>query len=174
MNTRTAQPRSREAALGLTLLVLACGADAPAEGGAATQEAVRRRLLETCPPGTLLLPAERCAIDPRVVYDERPVYFIGGGHRAGHDREFRSLTVETPRRVRLPALRQLLQGLSGEVVRAKGIVHTEAGPKLVQLTLAGVQIEDWPELTADARITFVGRDLDALELPARMAALPGR
>ena len=42
---------------------------------AATQEAVRRRLLATCPPGALLLAAERCAVDPAVVYDERPVYF---------------------------------------------------------------------------------------------------
>ena len=49
---------------------------------AATREAVRRRLLATCPPGTLLLAAERCAVDPDVVYDERPVYFVGGGHRA--------------------------------------------------------------------------------------------
>ncbi|MCY3929224.1 MAG: hypothetical protein OXG81_13220 [Acidobacteria bacterium] len=38
MNTRTGLPRRREAALGLTLLLLACGADAPAEGGAGTQE----------------------------------------------------------------------------------------------------------------------------------------
>ena len=71
----------------------------------------------------------------------------------------------------LPALRQLLQGLAGEVERAKGMVHTDAGPKLVQLTLAGVEIEDWPEPPADPRITFVGRDLAALELPARVGAL---
>ena len=51
------------------------------------------------------------------------------------------------------------------------MVHTDAGPKLVQLTLAGVEIEDWPEPPADSRITFVGRDLQALDLPARMAAL---
>ena len=140
-------------------------ADAP------TREAVRRRLLATCPPGTLLLAAERCAVDPRVVYDERPVYFTGDGHRAGHDRQFRSLTVETPRPVPMSALRRFLQGLSGEVERAKGMVHTEAGPKLVQLTLAGVEIEDWPEALADTRVTFVGRDLQALDLPARMAAL---
>ena len=38
---------------------------------AATQSAVRRRLLATSPPGTLLA-AERCAADPRVLYDERP------------------------------------------------------------------------------------------------------
>ena len=138
---------------------------------APTREAVRRRLLATCPPGTLLLAAERCAVDPRVIYDERPFYFAGGGHRAGHDREFRSLTVVAPRPVRLSALRQLLQGLSGEVERAKGMVHTEAGPKLVQLTLAGVEIEDWPEPPADTRITFVGRNLQALDLPARVAAL---
>ena len=74
----------------------------------------------------------------------------------------------------MSALRRFLQGLSGEVERAKGMVHTEAGPKLVQLTLAGVEIEDWPEPPADTRITFVGRDLDALELPARMAALAAR
>ena len=34
---------------------------------AATRDAVRRRLLATCPPGTLLLAAERCAVDPRVI-----------------------------------------------------------------------------------------------------------
>ena len=138
---------------------------------AATRDAVRRRLLATCPPGTLLLAVERCAVDPRVVYDERPVYFAGSGHRAGHHRKFRSVTIATPSRVPLAALRQLVQGLAGEVERAKGVVHTDAGPKLVQLTLAGVAIEDWPEPLADSRITFVGRNLEALDLPTRVAAL---
>ena len=138
---------------------------------AATQNSVRRRLLATCPPGALLLAAERCAVDPRVVYDERPVYFAGSGHRAGHHQEFVSRTLETAGPVPLAALRQLLQGLAGEVERAKGMVHTDAGPKLVQLTLAGVEIEDWPEPLVDSRITFVGRDLDALDLPAHVAAL---
>ena len=139
----------------------------------ATRDAVRRRLLATSPPGSLLLAAERCAVEPGVVYDERPVYFAGG-HRAGHDREFRSLALEVARPVPLAELRRFLQGLAGEVERAKGMVHTEAGPKLVQLTLAGVEIEDWPEPLEDARITFVGRDLEALGLPARMAALAAR
>jgi len=137
---------------------------------AATRETVRRRLLATCPPGTLLLAAERCAVDLGVVYDERPVYF-GVGHRAGHHQEYQSLTVATELGVPLAMLRQLLQGLAGEVERAKGMVHTDAGPKLVQLTLAGVAIEDWPEPLADSRITFVGRDLEVLELPDRVAAL---
>ena len=137
---------------------------------AATRETVRRRLLATCPPGTLLLAAERCAVDLGVVYDERPVYF-GVGHRAGHHQEYQSLTVSTELGVPLAMLRQLLQGLAGEVERAKGMVHTDAGPKLVQLTLAGVAIEDWPEPLADSRITFVGRDLEVLELPDRVAAL---
>lgn len=139
--------------------------------GAATLEAVRRRLLATCPPGALLLAAERCAVDPAVVYDERPVYFAGSGHRTGHHHEFRSLTVELPRPVPAAALRQLLQRLSGEVERAKGLVHTDGGAKLVQLTLAGAEIEDWPEPVADSRITFVGRNLDTLHLPANLAAL---
>ena len=138
---------------------------------AATQDAVRRRLLATCPPGALLLAAERCAVDPAVVYDERPVYFAGSGHRTGHYHEFRSLTVELPRPVPAAALRQLLHGLSGAVERAKGLVHTDAGAKLVQLTLAGAEIEDWPEPVADSRITFVGRNLDTLHLPASLAAL---
>ena len=137
---------------------------------AATRETVRRRLLATCPPGTLLLAAERCAVDLGVVYDERPVYF-GVGHRAGHHQEYQSLTVATELGVPLAMLRQLLQGLAGEVERAKGMVHTDAGPKLVQLTLAGVAIEDWPEPLADSRIIFVGRDLEVLELPDRVAAL---
>ena len=139
--------------------------------GAATQEAVRRRLLATCPPGALLLAAERCAVDPAVVYDERPVYFAGSGHRTGHYHEFRSLTAELPRPVAAAGLRQLLQGLAGEVERAKGLVHTDAGPKLVQLTLAGAEVEDWPEPVTDSRITFVGRNLDTLDLPASLAAL---
>ena len=138
---------------------------------AATQQAVRRRLLATCPPGALLLAAERCAVDPAVVYDERPVYFAGVRHRTGHYHEFRSLTVELGRPVPVAALRQLLQGLAGEVERAKGLVRTDAGPKLVQLTLAGVEIGDWPEPVTDSRITFVGRNLDALHLPASLAAV---
>ena len=138
---------------------------------AATQDAVRRRLLATCPPGALLLAAERCAVAPRVVYDERPVYFAGSGHRTGHYHEFRSLTVELGRPVPPAALQQLLQDLAGTVERAKGLVRTDAGPKLVQLTLAGVEIDDWPEPVADSRITFVGRNLDTLDLPDRLAAL---
>ena len=82
---------------------------------AATQNAVRRRLLATCPPGALLLAAERCAVDPAVMYDERPVCFAGSGHRTGHYNEFRSVTVELGRPVPAAELRQLLQGLAGEV-----------------------------------------------------------
>lgn len=138
---------------------------------AATQDAVRRRLLATCPPGALLLAAERCAVDPAVVYDERPVYFSGSGHRTGHYHEFRSLTVELGRPVSQAALHRFLRSLTGEVERAKGLVRTDAGPKLVQLTLAGVEIHHWPDPAADSRITFVGRGLDALGLRARVAAM---
>ena len=138
---------------------------------AATQEAVRRRLLATCPPGALLLAAERCAVDPAVVYDERPVYFAGSGHRTGHYHEFRSRNFGLGKAVPAAALRQLLQGLAGEVERAKGLVQTDAGPKLVQLSLAGVEIEDWSEPLAASGITVVGRNLDALDLPDRVASL---
>ena len=137
----------------------------------ATQEAVRRRLLATCPPGALLLAAERCAVDPAVVYDERPVYFAGSGHRTGHYHEFHSRNFELGKAVPAAALRQLLQGLADEVERAKGLVQTDAGPKLVQLSLAGVEIEDWCEPLAASGITVVGRNLDALDLPDRVAAL---
>ena len=137
----------------------------------ATQAAVHRRLLAICPPGTLLVAAERCAIDPHLVYDERPLYFAGSGHRAGHHDEFQSQTVDTGQRVPLAALRQFLQALVGEVERAKGMVATDAGPKLVQLTLAGVEMEKWPEPLSESRITFVGRDLAALHLTDRVAAL---
>ena len=138
---------------------------------AATRDAVRRRLLATCPPDALLLAAERCAVDPAVVYDERPVYFAGSGHRTGHYHEFRSLAVEFGSPVSLEALRQLLDGFAGDVERAKGLVQTDAGPKLVQLSLAGVAIEDWAEPLATSGITVVGRNLEALDLPARAAAL---
>ena len=138
---------------------------------AATQEAVRRRLLATCPPGALLLAAERCAVDPAVVYDERPVYFLGSGHRTGHYHEFHSRNFELGKAVPAAALRKLLHGLAGEVERAKGLVQTDAGPKLVQLSLAGVEIEDWSEPLAASGITVVGRNLDALDLPAQVAAL---
>lgn len=137
---------------------------------AATRDAVRRRLLTTCPPGALLLSAERCAVDPAVVYDERPVYFTGNGHRTGHYHEFRSLAVEFGSPVSMEALRQFLDGLAGDVERAKGLVQTDAGPKLVQLSLAGVAIEDWSEPLTASRITVVGRNLDAVDLPARVAA----
>ena len=87
---------------------------------ATTQHAVRRRLPATCPFGALLLAAERCAVDPAVVYGERPVYFAGSGHRTGHCNEFQSVTVELGCPVPAAALRQLLQGLVGEVERPKG------------------------------------------------------
>ena len=137
---------------------------------AATFDAVRRRLLATCPPGALLLAAERCAVDPAVVYDERPVYFTGVGHRTGHYQEFRSQTFELGRPVPAAALHELMHGLAGDVERAKGLVQTDAGPKLVQLSLAGVEIEDWSEPLAASRIAVVGRNLDALDLTARVAA----
>ena len=138
---------------------------------AATQEAVRRRLLATCPPGALLLAAERCAVDPAVVFDERPVYFAGSGHRTGHYHEFHSRSFALGSPVPAARLRQLLHGLAGEVERAKGLVQTDAGPKLVQISLAGVAIEDWSEPLAASAITVVGRNLDALDLPDRVAAL---
>ncbi|MXZ40113.1 MAG: hypothetical protein F4Z19_18055, partial [Holophagales bacterium] len=67
MNIETAGPRGRAPALGLTLLLLACGADAPAEGGAAQEATAPVELSEPISASglSIALPAAWNRLEPR-------------------------------------------------------------------------------------------------------------
>ena len=47
------------------------------------------------------------------------------------------------------------------MLRLKGIVRTDAGPKLIQGTLAGLEITDWDEDVEDSKLVFIARELPA-------------
>jgi len=65
----------------------------------------------------------------------------------------------------------LLDSLAGRVERAKGVVATDQGPRLVQLTLAGIDVAEWPEPVAESRMVFVARAIEELGLESRLEEL---
>ena len=145
---------------------------------AGTEElaAARRRVDVLCQLGALIVEAAHCQIDLTVVYQWRPTYFEGTWHVHGHDHDYHSYTLQTERVLPLAPLLQLLDSLAGRVERAKGVVATDQGPRLVQLTLAGIDVAEWPEPVAESRMVFVARAMEELGLwrAAWKSCWPGR
>ena len=139
--------------------------------GAEELAAARRRIEVLCQPGALIVEADHCQVEPSVVYQPRPIYFEGAPHLHGHDHEYHSHTLQTEQVLPLAPLLRLLDSLKGRVERAKGVVATDEGPRLIQLTLAGTDVAEWPEPVAESRLVFVARAIEELGLEAQLASL---
>lgn len=127
-------------------------------------EAVRSRVAFLAQPDALVLETQHCAVDAEALYAERPVYLPANPVADDHGRHFHSCTLEFDDTLVLTALRDYLEGLDDSVVRAKGMVQTDQGWRLVQKSLSGVDISDWPEASSPSRLVFVGSELDRAAL----------
>jgi G3E family GTPase len=141
-----------------------------------TVVAVRSRIAYLCQPAALVLESSHCDIDVTPLYETRPNYLDradSGGVLPGH--RLQSIAFESDGRFELSTLTALLEQLRPELVRAKGIVATDGGAKLIQLSLAGLDVSDWPAPIERTRIVVIGPNVEALDLPGRLAEtrLPG-
>jgi G3E family GTPase len=129
---------------------------------AAALEAARARVSYLCQPGARIVETSRAVIDPDVLFTCRPVFFppmFGGS--STHTEEFSSLSFENDSVYDTDRLTALLQTSGARLLRAKGIVRTPQGARLVQWTVGGLEVSDWPAPAANSRLVLIGRELDA-------------
>ncbi len=132
-----------------------------ADASPETLAEVRQHLDYLVQPGAVVVDSNFGEIDIGLVYDQRPIYFSRrptvravGGHG------FHSYTIEeSAATYDCEGLRAWLETLVGQVERAKGMLRTTAGMKLIQLTPGAVEISDWNGPQASSRIVFIGREL---------------
>ncbi|MDA0709115.1 MAG: GTP-binding protein [bacterium] len=125
------------------------------------RHATRRRIDFLSQPDCLTSETDHCKLDPEIIFEKRPVYFptfFTLGHDNLHD-DMQSLFFESDAVLSLAKLHLFLKGLPPHVIRAKGIVNTEDGPKLIQLTLSGYEVTHWEEAIDRSRLIFIGKNI---------------
>ena len=144
---------------------------------AETLAEVRSVLATMTPPECLTATCEYCEVDASLVFDERPVYFTtvrshGRAHaHASPGHSLKSVSFEMAARFHCEGLIGLLQEMKGGVVRAKGIVDTDRGAKLFQLTQTGMDIVDWEREVEVSRLVFIGEDLEEEAIEGKLRDL---
>ena len=134
------------------------------------REAVRARVDFLAQPDALVVETQNCEVDVETLYSERPVYLPVSPTPDHHGHHFHSCTVEVDGPFDITDLRNYLEGLGDTIVRAKGIVNTAEGWKLVQLSLSGLDISDWRAANDASRMVFIGGDPDKKALEAGLDA----
>lgn len=128
-------------------------------------KATRHRLEYLRQPDAVLIETRHSNVGINTVLEVRPVFFPFtpvGGHA-----HFLSVSIEESRISDPGRLMDFLRALGDPVARAKGIVRTSQGTKLVQWTLSGCDISDWNGAVESSRFVCIGKDLDG---PALIAA----
>lgn len=123
--------------------------------------ATRNRLEYLSQPDAHIVETKHCQLDAHIIFEKRPQYFpafLEIPHTHPHE-EFTSFAFETDQVIALDKLENFLKISSPKLVRAKGIVQTDQGPKLVQVTLSGYTLSDWNSATTQSRFVFIGKDL---------------
>ncbi len=130
-------------------------------------EAARERVQFLSQPAALLIETNHCNVGPDLLFDERPTYFpVTQDAPHNHIDTFHTCTIEEEGAYSLPRIESFMADPGEGIARAKGIVRTDAGPKLVQWTLSGLEISDWHTEPQTSRLVFVGRALDSRSLTA--------
>ena len=134
--------------------------------------ATRARIDYLSQPGAVVFEAEYCEIDMNLIQQERPVYFdvthsLAGS--PGHDLHSRS--VETRDVYRLDLLTAFMQEIASRIVRGKGIVRTDEGPRLIQLSASGLEINEWPDELETSRLVVIGAEIGSIDLQGRLDAI---
>ena len=142
-----------------------------------TLDEVRASVGALAPPGALIAACQYGEIDAAIVFGERPVYFTAvtsRGHAHAHSspgHNLESVSFEMAARFDFDGLSRLLHELEGRMVRAKGIVSTDQGEKLVQSTQTGMAIRDWERPVEVSRLVFSAEDLDKQDMECKLRAL---
>jgi len=136
---------------------------------------VRSQIQYFVPPGALVLESRYCEIDANGIFEERPVYLttvrsFGEAHVHGSPgHSLKSVSVECDQIFDYGKLESTLEAIQGQVVRGKGIVQTDRGPKLFQLTLSGLMIDDWPRPVDVSRLVLIAEACQADGASERLA-----
>jgi G3E family GTPase len=130
-------------------------------------DTARERAQFLSQPAALLIETNYCDLGPGLLFDERPTYFPATQDVVHeHIDTFHSCTIEEDGAYSLPRIESFMADPGEGIVRAKGIVRTDAGPKLIQWTLTGLEISDWNKEPQTSRLVFIGRALDSRSLTA--------
>lgn len=130
--------------------------------------ALRDRVEYLRTPDAVVTEARQADVDAGTVLEVRPVALPHTHHHHHHDETFVSLSVESDRPVNrkgLDAFLGQLATLDPDLLRAKGIVKTPEGTKLVQWTPSGCEVTDWTGEAETSRFVCIGTGPrpDALE-----------
>jgi G3E family GTPase len=128
--------------------------------------AVRNRIKFLSMPEAIMTETDHCQIAPELILNSRQVYLPNYLNLAGHEATLQSFSYETQSRFSLEKVKSFLQKLPDCVVRAKGIVCTDVGVRVIQLTTSGCEITGWEGETEQSRLVFIGEGLldDDLEI----------
>ncbi|HJN19202.1 MAG TPA: GTP-binding protein [Armatimonadota bacterium] len=138
---------------------------------------VRARVEYLAPPEVVIRETQHGETDVDLVLDERPVYFTAVYSRgrprveASPGHSFKSASIEMAGRLSCAKLVSLLGEMAGELVRAKGIVDTDEGAKVFQMSQAGTDISDWDRPVETSRLVFIGEAIDEGFLAERLKAI---
>jgi G3E family GTPase len=77
---------------------------------------------------------------------------------------FKSVSIETEKTFSLKKLLSFFEERQAEFIRVKGIIRTEKGEKLIQISLSGLEIKDWNENLEKSRLVLIAEDMDARSL----------
>jgi G3E family GTPase len=114
-------------------------------------------------PDAAVFEVKAAAVDASTVLETRPMA-LPHTHGHQHDEEFLSFSVETEKVVDMGRLQRYLDALGGPVLRAKGIVRTDEGTRLVQWTPSGCDITKWTGETVTSRFVCIGRGMETESL----------
>lgn len=87
--------------------------------------------------------------------------------------DFDSLCLTREEKFSWAGFQRFLSNLAPTIVRGKGIIQTERGAAVFQLSPAGIDMHDWQGEQTESRLTFIGESLDraAIESALRDASL---
>ena len=121
----------------------------------------RCRIDYLCQPDAKIIETNHCKLDPKVILHRRPMYFPPFFSIDPNDPHegFHSFSLETDQVISLEKLDTFFKRISPQIVRSKGIVQTDQGPKLLHLTLSGYEITDWEGEADPSRFAFIGKKI---------------
>ena len=122
-------------------------------------ENTRKRVEFLSLPEAVIEETEHCGVPPKVVLEARQVYLPAYLSVSSHQEELQSFSYETEEAFSLNRLVTFLDHLQEGIVRSKGIVRTDEGTKLLQITLSGCEITDWEDETNRSRIVLIGKEI---------------
>lgn len=135
-----------------------------------TLEATRRRVQYLAQPDAVTVETTQGEIDTATLLDTRPNFLPeSSGSAHDHAHAFMACTVEGEETYSLERITAFMAGLGEEVLRVKGIVRTDHGPRLIQGSVAGLDISEWPAEPDESRVVFVGRNFDTRAIEEALA-----